>query len=125
MIVDQEKRGVLAIGFDQMLGENSSSSSDSSGGTRTGTGKQKSDQQSSLLQGHAEAAAILRCKRSKLPDSIMYVTKFPCDRCANLIAQSGIMELVYRDEPDPADVVSNNAHYILTMSNVEIRNFKS
>lgn len=43
---------------------------------------------------HSELNAILNY-RGDLTDSIIYVTLFPCNECAKVIAQSGIKEVVY------------------------------
>lgn len=43
---------------------------------------------------HAEANAILNAT-SNLAGSTLYVTLFPCNECAKIIAQSGIQEIVY------------------------------
>lgn len=45
---------------------------------------------------HAEANAILNAT-TKLENSSIYVTLFPCNECAKLIIQSGIKEIVYAD----------------------------
>lgn len=46
---------------------------------------------------HAEANAILNAT-TKVDGSDMYVTMFPCNECAKLIAQSGIKRVFYLDE---------------------------
>lgn len=43
---------------------------------------------------HSELNAILNYK-GDLTDTIIYVTLFPCNECAKVIAQSGIKEVVY------------------------------
>jgi len=43
---------------------------------------------------HSELNAILNYK-GDLSDTIIYVTLFPCNECAKVIAQSGIKEVVY------------------------------
>lgn len=46
---------------------------------------------------HAEPNAILN-STSSLKDCTMYVTLFPCNECAKLIIQSGIKEVVYKED---------------------------
>lgn len=46
---------------------------------------------------HAEPNAILN-STTKLDDSTIYVTLFPCNECAKLIIQSGIKEIVYMSD---------------------------
>lgn len=43
---------------------------------------------------HSELNAILNYK-GDLTDAIIYVTLFPCNECAKVIAQAGIKEVVY------------------------------
>ena len=43
---------------------------------------------------HSELNAILNYK-GDLTDTIIYVTLFPCNECAKVIAQSGVKEVVY------------------------------
>lgn len=45
---------------------------------------------------HAEANAILNTTED-LHGKILYVTMFPCNECAKLIIQKGIVEVVYLD----------------------------
>lgn len=49
---------------------------------------------------HAEQNAILNYHGSPtdLRDSVIYVTLFPCHKCAKNIAQIGIQEVVYKDD---------------------------
>lgn len=46
---------------------------------------------------HAEANAILNAK-SSLEDGIVYVTLFPCNECAKLLAQSKVSKIIYLNE---------------------------
>ena len=57
---------------------------------------------------HAEPNAILN-STTKLDNSTIYVTLFPCNECAKLIIQSGIKEIVYmgdKYEGSEADIAS-------------------
>lgn len=47
---------------------------------------------------HSELNAILNYRGESLEGAKMYVTMFPCCECAKAIIQSGIREVVYRDE---------------------------
>ncbi len=47
---------------------------------------------------HAELNAILNHTGSSLHGAILYTTLFPCNECAKAIIQSGITEVVYRDD---------------------------
>lgn len=49
---------------------------------------------------HSELNAILnyRGSRKDLVNSKMYVTLFPCNECSKAIVQSGIKEIIYKDD---------------------------
>ncbi len=47
---------------------------------------------------HAELNAILNCYRGSVKDCIVYTTLFPCNECAKAIIQSGITEVVYKED---------------------------
>ncbi len=47
---------------------------------------------------HSELNAILNYRGESLEGAKMYVTMFPCCECAKAIIQSGIQEVIYRDE---------------------------
>lgn len=46
---------------------------------------------------HAEANAILNATQD-LKDSVVYVTMFPCNECAKLLAQKKISKVIYKDD---------------------------
>ena len=46
---------------------------------------------------HSELNAILNA-RSSVCDCILYVTLFPCNECAKAIIQSGIKEIIYKND---------------------------
>ena len=52
---------------------------------------------------HAEYKAILARGTPSFEGCILYVTKFPCHGCAQVIVQSGIKNIFY-DEDVPLDV---------------------
>lgn len=47
---------------------------------------------------HSELNAILNYRGESLDGAKMYVAMFPCCECAKAIIQSGIQEVIYRDE---------------------------
>lgn len=47
---------------------------------------------------HSELNAILNYRGESLDGAKMYVTMFPCYECAKAIIQSGIREVIYRDD---------------------------
>ena len=44
---------------------------------------------------HAEINALLECSPEEREGATMYVTDYPCERCALTIVQAGIKRLVY------------------------------
>lgn len=47
---------------------------------------------------HAELNAILNCHRGSVKGCVVYTTLFPCNECAKAIIQSGIAEVVYKED---------------------------
>jgi len=47
---------------------------------------------------HAELNAILNCHRGSVKGCTVYTTLFPCNECAKAIIQSGISEVVYKED---------------------------
>lgn len=47
---------------------------------------------------HAELNAILNRSTGSLKGAKIYVTLFPCNECAKAIIQSGIKEVIYRED---------------------------
>jgi len=73
---------------------------------------------------HAEANAILNATQS-LKNATCYVTLFPCHECAKLLIQSGVKELVYK-ENKYAETSSHHASLrMLEKAGVLIRQFNS
>ena len=58
---------------------------------------------------HAELNAILNYRGGSLEGCKLYVTLFPCNECAKVIAQSGIAEVVYLRDlyPDSDSVIAS------------------
>ena len=47
---------------------------------------------------HSELNAILNYRGGSLEGSKLYVTLFPCNECAKAVIQSGIKEIIYKDD---------------------------
>lgn len=47
---------------------------------------------------HAELNAILNCHSGSVKGCTVYTTLFPCNECAKAIIQSGIAEVVYKED---------------------------
>lgn len=47
---------------------------------------------------HAELNAILNCHSGTVKGCTVYTTLFPCNECAKAIIQSGISEVVYKED---------------------------
>lgn len=57
---------------------------------------------------HSELNAILNYRGGSLEGTKIYVSLFPCNECAKAIIQSGIKEIIYRDDTY-ADLPSTQA----------------
>lgn len=74
------------------------------------------------LTVHAEANAILNAK-TDLAGWSCFITKFPCNPCAGLLAQAGVRRLVFDQAVDPDSswfFTQATAFETLSMSQVEI-----
>jgi len=88
---------------------------------------------------HAEMNAILNSNHSNLRGSRIYVTMFPCNECAKLIIQSGIVEVIYYEakisnltpnSPDKGqqkqkDLMFHAAQKLCHMAGVKLTQFKA
>jgi dCMP deaminase len=72
---------------------------------------------------HAEANAILN-SNTKLDGSQIYVTMFPCNECAKLISQSGIKEVIYRDDKFLLKKQGAVSMEIFRKAGIEVRKYK-
>ena len=72
---------------------------------------------------HAEANAILNATTS-LDGSVIYVTMFPCNECAKLIAQSKIKKVVYKDDKFLHKDEGKVSMVIFNKANVEVEAYK-
>jgi len=72
---------------------------------------------------HAEANAILNSQHN-LEGSHVYVTMFPCNECAKLLAQSKVKKVIYRDDKflkRPSGTVSMT---IFEQAGIEVEKYK-
>lgn len=69
---------------------------------------------------HSEANAIIHSPRS-LQDSRCYVTLFPCNECAKLLASSGVREVIYLSDKHQATESNKMAKKIFDLSGVKYR----
>lgn len=78
-----------------------------------------------LYVGHAEENAIDNCDRTRLTDSKLYVTLFPCNRCAIRIIQNQISEVIYLSDKyhDKPEFVASRKMFML--SGIKVRQFVS
>lgn len=71
---------------------------------------------------HAEANAILNATAS-LENAIVYVTLFPCNECAKLLAQARIKKVIYLNDyanhPEKVEVTKK----IFKMANIEVEKY--
>lgn len=68
---------------------------------------------------HAEQNAILNAMQP-LKDAVIYVSLFPCHDCAKLIAQSGIVKIVYMDDKYEGTDSNLVAKRILREANIDL-----
>ena len=75
---------------------------------------------------HSELNAILnyRGSRKDLVNSKLYVTLFPCNECAKAIVQSGIKEIIYKEDKYNNTEENIAAKLILDTCNVKYTNQK-
>lgn len=69
---------------------------------------------------HSEANAILHSPRS-LKNSKCYVTLFPCNECAKLLASSGVKEVIYLSDKHQNTESGRIAKKIFNLSGIEYR----
>jgi dCMP deaminase len=73
---------------------------------------------------HAEANAILNAHQ-ELGGSTLYVSMFPCNECAKLIAQAGVKKVVYSDDKYLYKKKGQASKVILEKAGVEIVQYKT
>lgn len=72
---------------------------------------------------HAEVNAILNTTVFDITGASLYVTLFPCCRCASILMQKNVKEIIYLDDKhhdDPEFIASRN---LLILSNINVRRF--
>lgn len=69
---------------------------------------------------HSEANAILHSTRS-LKNSRCYVTLFPCNECAKLLASSGVKEVIYLSDKHKDTESNRIAKKIFNLTGIEFR----
>lgn len=88
-IVDQQNK-ILSIGYNGMpVGCNDDDFA---------WNKDTLDDNKYLYVVHSELNAILNFRGGSLENSKIYVTLFPCNECAKAIIQSGIKEIIFRED---------------------------
>lgn len=77
-----------------------------------------------LYVGHAEENAIDNCDRTRINNSKLYVTLFPCNKCAIRIIQNKIQEVIYLSDKyhDTPECIASRKMFGL--SKVKLRQFK-
>lgn len=73
---------------------------------------------------HAEENAVLNRFSADLEGCSIYVSLFPCDRCARIIIQSGIKEIIYMSDhkSDTPQVIGSKR--MLDAAKIEYRKYK-
>jgi dCMP deaminase len=70
---------------------------------------------------HAELNAILNSISRDLRGCTLYVVMFPCNECAKAIIQSGIKEVIYRDNKYPDSDSVKASSMMLKQAGVKLR----
>ncbi|MBO6048208.1 MAG: dCMP deaminase family protein [Spirochaetales bacterium] len=70
---------------------------------------------------HAELNAILNSISRDLRGCTLYVVMFPCNECAKAIIQSGIKEVIYRDNKYPDSDSVKASTLMLKQAGVNVR----
>lgn len=76
---------------------------------------------------HAEENAVLNYRgiNTYLDGATLYVTLFPCNNCAKIIAQCGIKEIVYESDKHNKEPLNIAAKRILKAAGVSYRPLKT
>ena len=72
---------------------------------------------------HAEVNAILNRGSANVQGSTIYVALFPCHKCAQMIIQIGIREVVYMCDPYHDTEDCRASRILLTMAKVQLRQY--
>lgn len=71
---------------------------------------------------HAEANALLNAN-APTEDSKIYCTLFPCNECAKIIIQKGIIEVIYDSDKYHDDDMSIASRRMLDMAGIKCRQY--
>ena len=72
---------------------------------------------------HAELNAILNSAHNNLKGARIYVTMAPCNECAKAVIQSGIREVVYREDKYPDSPSSIDSRMMFKASGVKVTQY--
>lgn len=72
---------------------------------------------------HAEANAILNTDVN-LHGKVLYVTMFPCNECAKLLAQKGIIKVIYKDDKFLKKPAGEYASKIFEAAGITVEKYK-
>ena len=72
---------------------------------------------------HAELNAILNSAHNNLKVARIYVTMAPCNECAKAVIQSGIREVVYREDKYPDSPSSIASRMMFKASGVKVTQY--
>lgn len=70
---------------------------------------------------HAEANAILNKNMADISGCTLYTTLFPCNECAKLIIQSGITEVVYKENKYPDQEAFKASRVLFEVAGTRVR----
>ena len=73
---------------------------------------------------HAELNAILNAHGRSLQGSRLFVALFPCNECAKAIIQSGICEVVYREDKYPDSDSSKASQLMFRACGVKVTQYR-
>ncbi len=74
---------------------------------------------------HSELNAILNFTGHSLKGCRLYVTLFPCNECAKAIIQSGIVEVIYKDNIYPDSISTIASMKMLKAAKIKITKYQS
>ena len=74
---------------------------------------------------HSELNAILNFTGHSLKGCRLYVTLFPCNECAKAIIQTGIKEVIYRDNLYPNEVATKVSIRMFKAAGVKVTKYKN
>lgn len=74
---------------------------------------------------HAEMNAILNIRDgTRLKDTILYATLYPCNECAKAIIQTGISEIVYLENKYKDAVRFQASALLFELANIKVRKYE-